>query len=185
VEPFRRRERRFVYRRPLVETGSAGARSCTVRFVEVLFSDARRAERARELLCSSRAGDASQVLVIRDVSTYDHLASLDHSLAYPGAVLGAVGSGVRVGLVALIAALAFELELDTLYVVTALAFCYGALVGLLVGSQLPAPGPRAMRRGLAHGKAVVRVTTDDLASAMVAHDRLACVAGAERTLIAD
>jgi hypothetical protein len=156
-----------------------------VRFVEVLFSDARRAEKARELLCSSRVGDAAQVLVIRDVSTYDHLASLDHSLAFPGAVLGAMGSGVRVGLLALIAALAFDLELDTVYFVTIVAFLYGALIGLLVGSQLPAPGPRAMRRGLASGKAVVRVTTGDLASAMLAHDRLASVAGAERTLMAD
>lgn len=173
-------------RRAVVEAPGASARSdIAVRFVEVLFSDARRAETARELLCSSRVGDVSQVQVIRDVTTYDHLASLDHSLAYPGAVLGAVGSGVRVGLVALIAALAFGIDLDTVYIVTALAFCYGALLGLLVGSQLPAPGPRAMRRGLASGKAVVRVTTGDLTSAMVAHDRLAGVAGAERTLIAD
>ena len=156
-----------------------------MRFVEVLFSDARRAEKARELLSSTRVGEDSQVLVIRDVSTYDHLASLDHSLAYPGAVLGAVLSGLRVGLVMLIAALAFELDLDTVYTVSLVAFAYGAFVGLIMGSKLPAPGPRAMRRAIASGKAVVRVTTGDLASAMAAHDRLACVPGAERTLMAD
>jgi hypothetical protein len=50
-----------------------------------------------------------------------------------------------------------------------------------VGSQIPAPGPRAMRCGLARGKAVVRVMTGDLASSMLAHDLLARQTGAERS----
>jgi hypothetical protein len=156
-----------------------------VRFVEVLFSDLRRAEKAREALCATPIGDAvRQVLVIRDVATYDHLASLAHSLAFPGAVLGAMSAGVRVSLVILLVmlVLGLDIELDTLYVCAAVAFCHGALVGLLVGAQLPAPGPRAMRRGLASGKAVVRVTTGDLASAMLAHDLLARAPAAERSL---
>jgi hypothetical protein len=156
-----------------------------VRFVEVLFSDARRAEKAREALCSTPIGEGvRQVLVIRDVPTYDHLASLGHSLAFPGAVLGAVSAGLRVSLVLVVVLLLLdlELELDTLYVCAAVAFCHGAMVGLLLGSQLPAPGPRAMRRGLASGKAVVRVTTSNLASAMIAHDLLAREPAAERSL---
>jgi hypothetical protein len=153
--------------------------------VEVLFSDARRAAQARAALCSSSIGDAArQVLVIRDVATYDHLASLNHSLAFPGAVLGAVGAAVRVGLGLAIATLVFELELElyAIYLWTLVAFCYGALVGLMVGSQLPGPVPRAMRRGLVRGKAVVRVTFDDLVSAMLAHEILAAQPAAERSL---
>lgn len=156
-----------------------------VRFVEVLFSDLRRAEKAREVLCTTPIGSAArQVLVIHDVSTYDHLASLGHSLAFPGAVLGAVSSGLRVSVVLLVGLLVLgvDLELGTLYMCAAMAFCHGAVVGLIVGAQLPAPGPRAMRRGLACGKAVVRVTTGDLASAMLAHDLLARAPAAERSL---
>jgi len=156
----------------------------SVKFIEVLFSNARRAEEAREALFATPIGHAvRQVLVIRDVSTYDHLASLGHSLAFPGAVLGAVSAGLRVSLVLVLALLLLgvELELDVLYMCAVVAFCHGALVGLLVGSQLPAPGPRAMRQGLASGKAVVRVTTGDLASAMLAHDLLAREPAAERS----
>lgn len=157
----------------------------SVRFVEVLFSDPRRAEQAREALCTAPIGDAApQVLVIRDVSAYDHLASLGHSLAFPGAVLGAIGAGLRVSSLLLLATIVLDLELDlgTLYLWAAAAFSYGALVGALVGSQLPAPGPCAMRRGIASGKAVVRVTTADLASSMLAYEQLAAASGAERAL---
>lgn len=153
--------------------------------MEVLFSDARRAAQARAVLGASTVGDAArQVLVIRDVATYDHLASLHHSLAFPGAVLGAVGAALRVGLGLLLARFLLDLELDlyAIYLWTLVAFAYGALVGLLVGSQLPAPGPRAMRRGIARGKAVVRVTFDDLVSAMLAHDILIAQPAAERSL---
>lgn len=157
----------------------------SVKFVEVLFSDARRAAQARAALCSTSIGDAArQVLVIRDVSTYDHLVSLHHSLAFPGAVLGAVGAALRVGIGLVLASLVLDLELDlyTIYLWTFVAFFYGSLVGLLVGSQLPAPGPRAMRRGLARGKAVVRATFDDLVSAMLAHEILVGQPAAERSL---
>lgn len=156
-----------------------------VRFVEVLFSDPRRAEKAREALCTASVGEAArQILVIREVSAYDHLASLGHSLAFPGAVLGAIGAGLRVSVLLVLAVLVLELELDlgALYFAAAAAFSYGALVGALVGSQLPAPGPRAMRRGLASGKAVVRVTTGDLASAMLACELLVHASGAEQAL---
>lgn len=157
----------------------------TVRLVEVLFSDPRRADEAREALCAASIGDvAHQVRLIRDVSAYDHLASLGHSLAFPGVVLGAIGAGLRVSLVLLLAVLVLglELELGALYLWAAAAFGYGALVGALVGSQLPAPGPCAMRRGIASGKAVVRVTTGDLASAMLAYELLVGASGAERAL---
>lgn len=155
-----------------------------MRFVEVLFTDARRASQARAAVGVTSIGDAAlQLVVVEDVATYDRLASLRHSLAFPGAVLGAVMAGLRVGLVLAIASLlpAFDLELSTAYFGSLVAFSYGALVGLFVGSQVPAPGPRAMRRGLSQGKAVVRVTTGDLASSMLAHDVLARQAGAERS----
>lgn len=150
-----------------------------------MFSDPRRAEQAREALFANPIGRAvRQALVIRDVSTYDHFASLGHSLAFPGAVLGAVTAGLRMSVVLVLALLLFglDLDLDTLYLCAAAAFLHGALVGLFLGSQLPAPGPRAMRRGLASGKAVVRVTTGDLASAMLAHAMLARAPAAERSL---
>lgn len=156
-----------------------------MRYVEVLFSDARHAERGRDVLSATTVGAAAwQVLLIRDVSAYDHLASLRHSLAYSGAVLGATGAGLRVAVGLMLVSLAFDLDLElgTIYLWTAVAFSYGALVGLLVGAQLPAPGPRAMRRGLASGKAVVRVMTGDLASAMLAHDVLVRQPAAERSL---
>jgi hypothetical protein len=156
-----------------------------VRYVEVLFSDAGRAARARDALAATAVGAAAwQVIAIRDVFTYDHLASLRHSLAYSGAVLGAIGAGLRVAVGLMLVSLALELglELGIIYLWTVVAFAYGALVGLLVGSQLPAPGPRAMRQGLARGKAVVRVMTGDLASAMLAHDLLVRQPAAERSL---
>lgn len=156
-----------------------------VRFVEVLFSDARRAEKARDALYTTSIGDAArQVMIIREVSAYDHLASLGHSLAFPGAVLGAIGGGLRVSVLLVLAVLMLELELDlgALYLLAAAAFSYGALVGALVGSKLPAPGPLAMRRGLASGKAVVRVITADLASAMLACELLVHASGAEQAL---
>ncbi len=156
----------------------------SVEHVEVLFSNPRRAERARDALCAAPIGEDVQVQVIRDVSTYDHLASFGHSLAYPGAVLGALQAGLSAGLLFLFTVWLFDLRLDlgTLYMCVAVAFSYGGLVGLLMGSQLPAPGPRAMRRGLATGKAVVRVTTNDLPAAMLAHDLLARAPAAERSL---
>ena len=136
-------------------------------------------------MCATPIGRAvRQVMVIRDVSTYDHLASIGHSLAFPGAVLGAVSAGLRMSVMLVLALLllGLDLELDTLSLCAAAAFLHGALVGLFVGSQLPAPGPLAMRRGLASGKAVVRVTTGDLGAAMLAHAMLARAPAAERSL---
>jgi hypothetical protein len=155
-----------------------------VRFVEVLFTDRRCAAKAHAAVGMTPVGDAAlQLLVVEDVATYDRLASLRHSLAFPGTVLGAMLVGLGVGLVLAIASLfpSLELDLATVYFGSVVAFAYGALMGLIMGSQAPAPGPRAMRRGLAQGKAVVRITVVDLASAMLAHDLLARQAGAERS----
>lgn len=123
--------------------------------------------------------------MIRDVSAYDRLVSLRHSLAFAGVVLGAVGGGLRVGLGLLLASFVLpELSLVGVYLGATVAFGYGAIVGLLVGSQLPGPGPLAMRRGLARGKAIVRVMIDDLASSMLVHDVLVGRPGAERSFCA-
>ncbi len=170
-----------------MSVGRVGPREVfAVYAVEVLFTDSQHASAAREALQGTRFGMGAQdIVTVERPEDYDRIAPFKHSRAVLGAFLGAAWVGLLTSLVLVVLAWSDDVDLTptTTWVPLVVAILYGAVMGLLAGSQAPAPGAQQMRRALEFGHPVVHARFREPNAAAFARSFLTSYPGAEYAMV--